>query len=436
MADFNDAGHRDHARHIGETPVNNIAEGPERLKVELDTWGPQDNLFTTMYDALQSNWGEEPMRSARQPCVNPIPVMSEEEGGYDPVAHADYVYHDDSWEHRTGWCRLTDGQRDYVISAFEGKTLPQILEMISFEFTITGTRAFTHQVVRTRVGAAFMQHGGRDNDWRHRFWIMPESIRRACVAQNNPSDLGLGQLHCITNWNPIEILCRAEANLLGLKEDPSLREVIENYLSRGREVYSALVDAGIPWQDARRVLWMGTETYIHAVYNYQALQGVIGKRGEHVMDWEINAISQLMMRELRMKCPPVFSKFLVPLSDKIGRDALAGLDSWTPVGKYDNPHERCKCGHAKGNHHKNVDDFMGGPGDWCEVCDREAQGGRGACREYRPEDTRHRANRPEQNPFWVLAPSSLAGGPIKWIPTNGVYPHAEVEADKKEHGIV
>ena len=25
-----------------------------------------------------------------------------------------------------------------------------------------------------------MQHGGRDNDWRHRPWTMPETIRRAC----------------------------------------------------------------------------------------------------------------------------------------------------------------------------------------------------------------------------------------------------------------
>jgi thymidylate synthase ThyX len=429
MADFNDAGHRDHARHIGETPVNNIAEGPSRLKVELDTWGPQDNLFTTMYDALQSNWGEEPMRSAEQPC---------REGTFE------HNCFDDEWEHRTGWCRLTDGQRDYVISAFEGKTLPQILEMISFEFTITGTRAFTHQIVRTRVGAAFMQHGGRDNDWRHRFWIMPESIRRACVAHEpdhsltgNPtgSELlyTLGLEHCITDWKPIDELCRIEADIHGLEGIPRLRDVIEAYLAEGRALYAALVDAGIPWQDARRVLWMGTETYIHAVYNYQALQGVIGKRGEHVMDWEINAISQLMMRELRMKCPPVFSKFLVPLSDKIGRDALAGLDSWTPTGKYENPHERCAvCGHAKGNHVQ-ADDNRWGIKQVCEVCDRS--GPVDPWHDYKPVDTRHRANRPEQNPFWVLAPSSLAGGPIKWIPTNGVYPHAEVEADKKEHGL-
>jgi thymidylate synthase ThyX len=426
MPDYSDAGHRDHSRHVGEEPRNPITHGPESLRVTLDGWGPQDNLFPIIYDAVQSNWGESPSRTV-------------DRGPSGSNHHRDMVLDapaplDRDWGYKTGWNKLTPGERAYVESVFEGKTLPQILELITFEFTIDGcSRATTHQIVRTRIGAGFMQHGGRDNDWRHRAWTMPETIERACRAQE-VSAMADEFSSCITDWDPIMRLMdlvRAENHL---HRSPRLREYISNYLMCGRRLYAALVDAGIPWQDARRVLWMGTQTYIHAIYNYQALQGVIGKRGEHVMDWEINCVAQLMMRELRMKCPPVFSKYLVPLSDKIGRDAMAGLDSWTPVGKYDNPHERCKtCGHAKANH---VDDKVYHDAPYCSVCANDgAPKGVDDRHDYVPLDTRPRANRPEQNPFWVLAPSSLAGGPVKWIPTNGTYPHEAVAQDRKEAGL-
>jgi len=150
----------------------------------------------------------------------------------------------------------------------------------------------------------------------------------------------------------------------------------------GRNLYAALVDAGIPWEDARRLLWMGTATYIHIDYNYIAFRDMQANRLEHIMDWEINCVAQLMQREVRMKCPPLLSKYLGSHSDLAGVAKFAGLQSWPPDGKHPIP-----------------------PG--MESLPRE--------------------HRPEQNPYWVLHPSSMAGGPIQWVPTNGTYPHEEVK---------
>lgn len=415
---YEDKGHRPHARHIG-LPKNEILSAPFHLTVTLDTWGPVDNLFPTLYDKLQSNWGDAPSRTVS------IQDWSEPN---DPLGR----YTGTAWAVRTGWEKLTEQQREYVESCFAGKTLNQVLENITFSFLIDGaTRAATHQIVRTRVGAAYMQHGGRDNDWRHRPWVMPETIRRACEAydinrQQPPSTLSNGQLqHPITDWDVIRrFLGVTHASSRDYKM-PTLRRAIEMYLQEGRELYAALVDAGIPWEDARRLLWIGTSTYIHADYNYLALQGVMAKRLEHVMDWEINCIMQLMKREITMKCPPVFAKYLVSMSDRLGKAALAGLESWPPDGKYPNPYERCGRVLKDGDEAWVCNEPQSAP-IHSDVQSGEYVGARMGYHRYQPVDTLPREHRPEQNPFWVLHPDSMAGGPIQWIQTNGTYPHEVV----------
>jgi thymidylate synthase ThyX len=358
---FKDSGHRPHAVHTGEEPRNPILKGPEGITVTLDTWGPRHNLFPTLYDMLQSNWGDAPSRTSDRYCDMMIAPENDE-----PT---------EVLRHMTGECKLSTEEMAYVESLFAGRTLPQAKELITFAFTVDGvSRTCTHQLVRTRIGAAFMQHGGRDNDWRHRPWRMPETIRRACEHfEDDPPDDG--KAHCIIDWQPI----LDETSISSDNGGPStLEALIEDYLSYGRHIYAALVDAGIPWQDARFLLPDGMTTYIHGVYNYAALEGMLTKRLEHIMQWEINCVAQLMVREIKMKCPELLSKYLMSLSDKQQRDAFSGLESWTPVGKYP-----MRSGH-----------------------DLDLP----------------RTHRPEQNPFWVLHPDSMAGGPVQWIPTNGTYP--------------
>lgn len=330
-----------------------------------------------------------------------------------------------SWEHLSGWDTLTENEQAYVESCFAGKTLQQVLEALTFTFTIDGvTRAFTHEFVRARIGSGFMQHGGRDNDWRHRDWTIPETIRRAAIAVGaNPADLG-DQQHCLVNTEILEGLA-VEAEVDEDYPDP-LMALLEGHLKQSKRIYAALVDAGIPWQDARRILPIGTQTYIHGQFNYLALKGVLANRLEHIMDWEINCVSQLMLREIKMKCPPLFSKYLGSHSDLQKRAAFERLESWPPDGKYPAMTMRCAtCGHANANHvlpsptPAGTTQLM--PDERvCEVCAR-TPGATAPLHRFKPEDMLPRMHRAEQMPFFVLHPDSMAGGPVKWLWTNGNY---------------
>ncbi len=400
------------------------------MKVTLRTWGPQDNLFPTIFDGLQANWGEVPSN-----------VESEQ------LCRLTSIPHDlKMWEHLTRWCTLTDGQRTYVESCFAGKTLPQILELITFNFVIDGcTRAATHQIVRTRQ-AAFMQHGGRDNDWRHRRFTMPETMERMCqVNEQFARAVAEGEItkrggatsegrrlakqqvkdgieranfkHCITTWGPFDRLDE-RLDLGDESSTPTLREQIEFVVGQAKTLYAALVDAGIPWQDARRVLPIGLQTYIHEVYDWPTLKATLGNRLEHVMDWEHNCIAQLMLREIHMKCPPIFAKNLGSQSDFAGAAKFAGLESWPPDGKWPNPNEVCAYCHKSSTNHDR---------DQAEELRQEYSS---SIHEYVPMDTLPRTHRPEQNPFWILHPDSMKGGDIVWIPTNGTWPE-DVPRERK-----
>lgn len=345
MADFLDTHHRPHAKHTGQSPTTRIDFGPHALRVTLDTWGPQE-FADTLARYLDSNWGDAP-----------VPT--------------------------------NEGNLAMVADCFAGQTLQQVLEGLTFWFTIDGcTRAATHQIVRTR-DAAFMQHGGRDNDWRHRAWTMPETIRRACFGTESTMYLKHHGLHSCISANGVALIKRMidKWTRLGrVRADTEfpLYDAIDAHLEEGKELYAVLVDSGIPWQDARRILTMGTQTYIHAIYCFPTLQHTLANRLEHIMDWEINCIAQLMLREIYLKCPPIMRRALGSHSDKAQAAKFAGLSSWPPDGKWPVP---------------------------------EAM--RNILREHTPE----------QMPFFVLHPRCFTDTefPVEWIPTNGQYPQLQRE---------
>lgn len=339
-----DSGHEPFADYRYEKPRNKISVGPSGIHVELASWGPMDDWDVHVFNRMQANWGDHAVK---------IDAKLEPDAG-----------------------KLTFDEMDQVENCFAGRALPQVLEMFSFVFYITGiSRACTHQIVRTRIGANFTQQGGRDNDWRHHNWTMPETIHRACLAQMGTRWV---EKDCIDDWEPIKAYQR------DYQQKQTLVAVIDEWLDYTRNLYAALVDAGIPWQDARYLLPIGMQTYLSSNYTYPALAGFLANRLEHVMMWETNCVAQLMLREIKMKCPPLFSKYLGSHSDKAGVARFATLDSWHPDGKHPIPNEQT--------------------GDVVFI---------------------KRQNRPEQNPFFVLHPDSMAGGPIVWIPTDGTYPHKE-----------
>lgn len=311
---FDDKGHKPDAVHEHMAPSYQVDRGPEAIRVRLQAWGPELGLFQTLYNRISASWGDE----------------AEELGPTD---------------------MLTPEQMNVVESAFQGKTLPQVLEMISLTFLIDGvTRACTHQIVRTRIGASFSQHGGRNNDWRHRNWTQPETMRQLFIHRKD------------------------------------LRRRLHDHLAENRQLYADFMDAGIPAQDARRILFIGTQTFVFASYTFPALKGFLANRLEHTMDWEINCVAQLMQREITMYCPRMLSAYLGSHSDLQQRGALAGMDLFPPDEKWPT----------------------------------ETEG-----RDYRYPGS--------ANPFWVLDPRSMAGAPVRWIRSeDGKFPHDRYQEALKE----
>ena len=143
-------------------------------------------------------------------------------------------------------------QRDAQMVA-EGRALPNCLESVSLTFGITGvSRATTHQLVRSRVGAVFGQQGGRDNNWSNFNFRVPDSF---------PGSFH-DRLHDL----------RSELDLL----------------------YQQLLAEGVPTQDARYVLPMGLTTNLVAGYNLLSLKGTLARRLCNRMQWEINYVARLM----------------------------------------------------------------------------------------------------------------------------------------------
>jgi hypothetical protein len=220
-------------------------------------------------------------------------------------------------------------------------------------------------------------------------------------------------MHCVENSSP----------LYGLEvgTEIKLAEKLEEYLAMTKRVYAALVDAGIPWEDARRYLPMGFQTYLHGIYDFLTVKGTLANRLEHIMDWEYNCVAQLMHREIYI-AEPFLGKFLGSHSDWAQTAQFAGLQSWPPDGKWPSPYDVCAvCQKSKKDHDAYQAQVMikgenGMPSEFPH--------------EWFPTDPLERMHKSVQNPFWVLTKEALHGGPVEWIATNGTYPHDKMKGEK------
>ena len=155
-------------------------------------------------------------------------------------------------------------------NAMAGKVLPNTLESIKLTFGISGvSRATTHQLVRSRVGAVFGQQGGRDNNW--------------------------------TGYNRREPATFEEHALW------STRLAVQNAHDQLDVLYQDLLNAGVPYQDARYVLPIGMTTNLVASYNLLALKGTLARRLCNRMMWETNHVAR-EMHDLAVEAYPFIGR--------------------------------------------------------------------------------------------------------------------------------
>ncbi len=175
--------------------------------------------------------------------------------------------------------------RERMFEAWENclkkKELPAALEGHVYTFVVDGiTRTCTHQLVRTRIGAAFGQQSQRANDISDFNVRIPKQI----METNNPD----------------------------------LIESVEELIQQSRNLYDDLIDHGIPPQEARFFVPEGTETHITCQYNTLALQGIMFRRLAAVMQWEIQWVARLMRDEV-MRIHPWVAATMVPPGEITGK---------------------------------------------------------------------------------------------------------------------
>jgi flavin-dependent thymidylate synthase len=174
-----------------------------------------------------------------------------------------------------------------------GKLMGNFEEAMKFTFFIGGiSRACTHQLVRTRVGACMSQESGRVCDWRHKYVRIPRTV-----------------------------------------DSSGFKEKYEWTVEVAKTLYVEMLDAGVPAQDARRVLPIGITTYLYETINFRALKGLAANRMcPSQADWEINYVMWLIKDTVEEKYPEL-ARQLVPRCCLIGKCIHEG-DLFPPCGLF------------------------------------------------------------------------------------------------------
>lgn len=140
----------------------------------------------------------------------------------------------------------------------------QVFESINLTFAAKNiSRACTHQLVRIRVGAGFMQESGREGTWDQAPFITP----------------------------------------LTILENPRVHEQYVCAMKDQIETFQDLRANGIPPQDARMMFGHAVAQNMWVTINFSALLNWCSKRLCTNMGWEINTLARMMRDAVLQKFP-------------------------------------------------------------------------------------------------------------------------------------
>lgn len=164
--------------------------------------------------------------------------------------------------------KITDEQAAKLVRKLVEMGHFSTLEHVSFTFAIEGvSRVLTHQLVRHRI-ASYSQQSQRyvkEHDFET---IMPLSIAAK----------------------------------------PAEREKFEKLMSEIRNLYTEWTEMGIPAEDARYILPNAAETKIVVTMNVRSLYNFFSLRCCSRAQWEIRALADKMLAEVKEVAPVLFEK--------------------------------------------------------------------------------------------------------------------------------
>ncbi|MGI5825585.1 MAG: FAD-dependent thymidylate synthase [Bacillota bacterium] len=142
------------------------------------------------------------------------------------------------------------------------------MEHVSFTFAIDGiSRALSHQLVRHRIGCSYSQQSQRYVKEKQFEYITPPKVAK------NPAALAK----------------------------------FEKLMAEAQKVYTELLEAGIPAEDARFVLPNAAETKFVMTMNVRSLLHFFELRCCNRAQWEIRALANAMLKEVKAVAPLLFA---------------------------------------------------------------------------------------------------------------------------------
>jgi flavin-dependent thymidylate synthase len=210
---------------------------------------------------------------------------------------------------------ITQEQAMTWLDGFKRSKISAPLEWISLSFFIEGvTRAFTHQLVRQRT-AVYVQ----------------ESLRFA-VKENAGMEVMM------------------PPSVTEMPEDAPARKVWEDTVSRIAWAYNALIDCGVPAEDARGLLPTNITTRIHYHTNLRNLVDHAGLRLCSQAQYEWKQVWAEMIRAILAYGPPserwqqkAISSLFAPVCYQTGKCEFMGpADRWCVI------RDRVEAHHARG----------------------------------------------------------------------------------------
>lgn len=167
-----------------------------------------------------------------------------------------------------------------------------VLEHATWTFVITGiSRAFSHQLVRHRVGFSFSQLSQQYHEETNARFVIPEILRDQPTVEKM--------------WGESVHSARHAYNQL-------LRELDVHAVSKfeKREQRRALRSA------ARSLLPNATETKVVVTANARAIRHFLTVRGGIVGDVEMRRVCTLLLERMRQEAPAIFEDFeIITLAD-------------------------------------------------------------------------------------------------------------------------
>lgn len=131
-----------------------------------------------------------------------------------------------------------------------------------------------------------------------------EGISRACLAQ-----LTRHRLASFTVESMRFVDCSCNGVVVPESVQPGVGWASNAYMEAvgaAFRAYEKLLDGGVPPEDARFVLPIGTQTRLAMTANFRELRHIIKLRGSKVAQWEIRKVVKKLLEILQEEAPNVF----------------------------------------------------------------------------------------------------------------------------------